>query len=97
MPFQAGIGGPIAKVEVASGPCYWRSPKGKTMPATTEDLFARFTELGIETTTHHHPPLFTVEDKGGCLLGSGFSLFWTTPATCGPGDNPFGTRLSPMS
>jgi len=33
------------------------------MAKTTEDLFARFAELGIETTTHEHPPLFTVEES----------------------------------
>ena len=33
------------------------------MAKTTEDLFARFAELGIETTTHRHPPLFTVEES----------------------------------
>jgi len=33
------------------------------MPATPEDLFRRFDELGIETTTHRHAPLFTVEDS----------------------------------
>jgi Ala-tRNA(Pro) deacylase len=33
------------------------------MPATTEDLFARFEELGIATETHYHPPLFTVEES----------------------------------
>jgi Ala-tRNA(Pro) deacylase len=32
------------------------------MPATREDLFARLTELGIETETHRHPPVFTVEE-----------------------------------
>ena len=31
-------------------------------PTTSEDLFARFATLGIETTTHEHPPLRTVED-----------------------------------
>lgn len=33
------------------------------MPATPEDLFARFAKLGIETTTVHHAPLYTVEDS----------------------------------
>ena len=33
------------------------------MAKTTEDLFARFAELGIETTTRRHPPLFTVEES----------------------------------
>ncbi len=32
------------------------------MPATEEQLFARFEELGIETTTKRHPPVFTVEE-----------------------------------
>ncbi len=33
------------------------------MPATQDDLFARFDALGIETVTHDHPPLFTVEES----------------------------------
>ncbi|HEY9212238.1 MAG TPA: prolyl-tRNA synthetase associated domain-containing protein [Ancylobacter sp.] len=33
------------------------------MPLTSEDLLARLTELGIETSTVEHPPLFTVEDS----------------------------------
>lgn len=33
------------------------------MPLTTQDLLARLTELGIETSTVEHPPLFTVEDS----------------------------------
>ena len=32
------------------------------MAATPDDLFRRFDELGIRTTTHEHPPLLTVED-----------------------------------
>ena len=32
------------------------------MPATREDLFARLAGLGIETETHEHPPVFTVEE-----------------------------------
>ncbi len=32
------------------------------MPATRADLFARLAELGIETETHEHPPVFTVEE-----------------------------------
>lgn len=32
------------------------------MPATTEDLFARLAELGIDTTTHEHEPVFTVDE-----------------------------------
>ena len=32
-------------------------------PATPEDLFRRLAELGIETKTHSHPPLMTVEDS----------------------------------
>ena len=32
------------------------------MPATPEELFARLAELGIETQTVRHPPVFTVED-----------------------------------
>lgn len=31
------------------------------MPATPDDLFARFAALGIKVTTHHHAPAFTVE------------------------------------
>ncbi|MDF2617360.1 MAG: YbaK/prolyl-tRNA synthetase associated region [Xanthobacteraceae bacterium] len=33
------------------------------MPLTAQDLLARLAELGIETTTVEHPPLFTVEDS----------------------------------
>jgi Ala-tRNA(Pro) deacylase len=33
------------------------------MPATPAALLARLTELGIRTSTHRHPPLFTVEDS----------------------------------
>ena len=32
------------------------------MPATPEDLFAALKTLDIATTTHHHPPVFTVEE-----------------------------------
>lgn len=32
------------------------------MPATREDLFKRFQDLGIETSTHEHVPVFTVEE-----------------------------------
>lgn len=33
------------------------------MPKTRQDLLAFLDDLGIETTTHEHPPLFTVEDS----------------------------------
>lgn len=33
------------------------------MPASDQDLFDRFRTLGIESTTHDHPPLFTVDDS----------------------------------
>jgi Ala-tRNA(Pro) deacylase len=33
------------------------------MPMTEQDLFARLAELGIETKTVRHPPLFTVADS----------------------------------
>jgi len=33
------------------------------MSATRDELFARLAELGIETTTHEHPPLHTVEES----------------------------------
>ena len=32
-------------------------------PATPQDVFRRLTELGIETRTQSHPPLFTVEES----------------------------------
>lgn len=32
------------------------------MPATRDDLFARFKDLGIETTTRDHAPVYTVEE-----------------------------------
>jgi Ala-tRNA(Pro) deacylase len=31
--------------------------------ASPDDLFARFAALGIETVTHKHPPLYTVEES----------------------------------
>ena len=33
------------------------------MAATPDDLFARFDRLGIQTETHRHPPVFTVEES----------------------------------
>ena len=33
------------------------------MPATEQDLLDRLAALGIECTTHHHPPLWTVEES----------------------------------
>jgi Ala-tRNA(Pro) deacylase len=33
------------------------------MVANEDDLMRRFTELGIATVTHRHPPLFTVEES----------------------------------
>ena len=32
------------------------------MPATPEELFAKFDELGITYETHHHEPVFTVDE-----------------------------------
>jgi Ala-tRNA(Pro) deacylase len=32
------------------------------VPATPEELFARLEALGIQTTTHRHPPVFTVAE-----------------------------------
>ena len=32
------------------------------MPATRDDLFARFKALGLETTTRDHAPVYTVEE-----------------------------------
>lgn len=32
------------------------------MPASRQDLFALFEKIGIQTTTHDHPPVFTVEE-----------------------------------
>ncbi len=32
------------------------------MPASRADLLSRFNSLGIETTIHEHPPVFTVEE-----------------------------------
>ncbi len=32
------------------------------MPATRDDLFTRFNELGIETITREHAPVYTVEE-----------------------------------
>lgn len=42
------------------------------MPATPEELFARFERLGIAYKTHHHPPVFTVAESAalrGALPG----------------------------
>lgn len=33
------------------------------MPATPDDLYAMFQELGIEYTEHRHPPLYTVAES----------------------------------
>ena len=33
------------------------------MPATPEDLFARFDRLAIDVRTHRHPPVYTVEES----------------------------------
>lgn len=38
------------------------TPAGDGEPARPEDLLRRLQELGIETTTVHHPPVFTVEE-----------------------------------
>jgi Ala-tRNA(Pro) deacylase len=35
----------------------------RPLPTTPEQLLARLAELGIETRTHDHPPLLTVEDS----------------------------------
>ena len=35
------------------------------MPASPEDLFKLLEELGIETATHHHAAVFTVEESAG--------------------------------
>jgi Ala-tRNA(Pro) deacylase len=33
------------------------------IPKTPDELLARLAELGIQTSTHHHPPVFTVEES----------------------------------
>ena len=38
-------------------------PADLAPPTSPEQLLQRFKELGIETTTHEHPPLMTVEDS----------------------------------
>lgn len=49
------------------------------MPATPDELFAMLAGLGIETRTHRHPPVFTVEEnralRGGLSGGHCKSLF----------------------
>lgn len=49
------------------------------MAATEDDLFARLEELGIETTTVRHPPVFTVEQnkalRGSLTGGHAKNLF----------------------
>lgn len=39
------------------------------MPATPEDLFARFAQLGIDLRLHHHAPAFTVEEGNAAWAG----------------------------
>jgi Ala-tRNA(Pro) deacylase len=42
------------------------------VPATQDDLYRQFADLGIESTTVEHPPLFTVEqsqDLRGAIVG----------------------------
>lgn len=44
-----------------------------SVPATPEDLFARMSRLGLQVSTVHHPPVFTVEEARalrGPLQGS---------------------------
>tara|TARA_R110001599_G_scaffold66259_3_gene187300 strand:- start:462 stop:1046 length:585 start_codon:yes stop_codon:yes gene_type:complete len=36
--------------------------KGSRMPATPEELFAKLDTLGINHETHHHAPVFTVDE-----------------------------------
>ena len=49
------------------------------MPATEDDLFTRFKDLGIETTTVRHAPVFTVEEnkalRGSLSGGHAKNLF----------------------
>ncbi len=49
------------------------------MPATRDDLFARLGDLGLETRTVEHPPVFTVEEakalRGNLLGGHTKNLF----------------------
>ncbi len=40
-----------------------RSASVALMPATPDDVFDRLRELGVETTTHRHPPVRTVEEN----------------------------------
>ncbi len=39
------------------------SPDTRPEPLAPEQLLQRFKDLGIETVTHEHPPLMTVEDS----------------------------------
>tara|TARA_R100001163_G_scaffold65480_2_gene62803 strand:- start:683 stop:1267 length:585 start_codon:yes stop_codon:yes gene_type:complete len=39
-----------------------RQTKGPSMPATPEELFAKLDALGIAHETHHHAPVFTVDE-----------------------------------
>ncbi len=49
------------------------------MPASPDHLFARLSELGVETRTHHHPPVYTVEEskrlRGDLAGGHSKNLF----------------------
>jgi Ala-tRNA(Pro) deacylase len=39
------------------------APSTATLPTSPEALLARLAELGIATTVHRHPPVFTVEES----------------------------------
>ena len=69
-------------------PCHRETPMTATdagrladgrEPALPADLFVRLTELGIETTTVTHPPVFTVEEskalRGPLTVGHTKNLF----------------------
>ena len=77
------------------------------MPASEQDLFKRFEELGIETNTVRHPPAFTVDDNKemrGALpggLGAFVSLIATLLILCYQGfiarvtlETPLGPAVS---
>lgn len=39
------------------------APDMEAPPASAEALLARLTEIGVDAVTHHHPPVYTVEES----------------------------------
>ena len=43
------------------------------LPKTPDDLFARLQELGIETNTIHHAPVFTVAESKAQRMSASYA------------------------